>query len=593
VTYAKALVAVLVVSVLSTAIALAAARFFGLGSLPFYLAYGSASLACSVTAVEVLGRGAPGRALLAWLIWNGLGAVYAVLFVLVIRFTWVEFFINPTGAMADTLLGDHKTVVCPQCGYTFAVNASMESNPQAGSPIPVVGCTCPNCRFHCALGTGGMSATIEGGDRVCVAKGLANALLPTQRWDLVVFQFPGDDSVPGGPMSTTRPGLNYPKRVVGLPGETIGIWQGKLYALPGGQPEAADRAAPPDDLRKPAHLHEDESKELLERQDPAFAILRKRPDQVLALRRLVYDNDHPAQDLVGKLAPRWAADAGASWEADAAQRFHHPAGQGDDVAWLRYRHILRASPVDAAGKPRPELITDFLGYNTYEPGFGGPVGRNWVGDLMLECEVTTDQPSGELVLELSKGVDRFQARWDLASAACTLVRLGKDKPEEQLDRKPTAVRPGTHRLRFSNVDERLLVWVDSDLPFGDGVPYPPARQQGPVAENDLQPASIGARGAGVDVRHLRLWRDTYYTLDPRSGSDARWEGDDWADPQGWGPLQHLLARTLYVHPDHYFCVGDNSTESSDSRTWGLVPKRLMLGRALFIYYPADRVGLIR
>jgi len=51
--------------------------------------------------------------------------------------------------------------------------------------------------------------------------------------------------------------------------------------------------------------------------------------------------------------------------------------------------------------------------------------------------------------------------------------------------------------------------------------------------------------------------------------------------------------TLYVQPNHYLCLGDNSPESSDSRVWGLVPNRLLLGRALLVYYPFGRAGRIR
>jgi signal peptidase I len=46
-------------------------------------------------------------------------------------------------------------------------------------------------------------------------------------------------------------------------------------------------------------------------------------------------------------------------------------------------------------------------------------------------------------------------------------------------------------------------------------------------------------------------------------------------------------------------MGDNSAESSDSRYWGLVPERLMLGRALVVYFPfwplgsVNRAGTIR
>ena len=50
---------------------------------------------------------------------------------------------------------------------------------------------------------------------------------------------------------------------------------------------------------------------------------------------------------------------------------------------------------------------------------------------------------------------------------------------------------------------------------------------------------------------------------------------------------------MYVQPGHYLCLGDNSQASSDSRDWGLVPHRLMLGRALAVYYPIERIGPIR
>ena len=92
------------------------------------------------------------------------------------------------------------------------------------------------------------------------------------------------------------------------------------------------------------------------------------------------------------------------------------------------------------------------------------------------------------------------------------------------------------------------------------------------------PASVGVRGGSkLSVAHLQLWRDTYYTQQPQ---------------------EHNVVNgvaTRYVQPGHYLCLGDNSSESSDSRFWGLVPERLLLGRALVVYYPFthSRAGLIR
>lgn len=40
-----------------------------------------------------------------------------------------------------------------------------------------------------------------------------------------------------------------------------------------------------------------------------------------------------------------------------------------------------------------------------------------------------------------------------------------------------------------------------------------------------------------------------------------------------------------VPAGHFFAMGDNSPNSSDSRTWGFVPKKAIIGRAVFIYYP--------
>ncbi len=37
--------------------------------------------------------------------------------------------------------------------------------------------------------------------------------------------------------------------------------------------------------------------------------------------------------------------------------------------------------------------------------------------------------------------------------------------------------------------------------------------------------------------------------------------------------------------DHYFAMGDNSPHSADSRMWGFVPQKEIVGRAVVIYYP--------
>ncbi len=45
-----------------------------------------------------------------------------------------------------------------------------------------------------------------------------------------------------------------------------------------------------------------------------------------------------------------------------------------------------------------------------------------------------------------------------------------------------------------------------------------------------------------------------------------------------------------VGPDEYFVLGDNSSDSNDSRYWGCVPKAALYGKVAMIYYPFGRAG---
>jgi signal peptidase I len=48
-----------------------------------------------------------------------------------------------------------------------------------------------------------------------------------------------------------------------------------------------------------------------------------------------------------------------------------------------------------------------------------------------------------------------------------------------------------------------------------------------------------------------------------------------------------------VPADQYFVLGDHRSSSNDSRMWGMVPRRYIYGKAAFVYWPLDRLGLLR
>lgn len=52
-------------------------------------------------------------------------------------------------------------------------------------------------------------------------------------------------------------------------------------------------------------------------------------------------------------------------------------------------------------------------------------------------------------------------------------------------------------------------------------------------------------------------------------------------------------QAIKVAEDSYYVLGDNSSSSQDSRYWGFVPKKNVLGKAMLIYWPINRMRLIK
>ncbi len=526
--------------------------------------------------------------------------VVAFILALLVRGFEAEAFVIPTGSMAPTLMGRHKEVTCPECGYVYAVNASDEvegSSAGGSSPRRVYSGVCVNCRYQARVD----DEPSFKGDRILVMKfpyDLPNLYgsTPPRRWDVVVFRYPEE------------PEVSYIKRLVGLPGETLRIWYGDVF------------------LRQPG------GKEFLQARKPL--------EHQQAMLMMVYDDAHRAASL--KTRPewrRWSPTKPDAWAVDATGPGTYVASPaGDAWAELGYRHLvpdsLQWSAIEAGDAltrgPRPTLITDFYSYNTNLlrensdlSGVNGPVQEgvwlqpHWVGDLSVSARVSGDGAPGSIRFELVEGGVSNFCEIDLRSGEAVLTHGGVE-----LGRAPTGLKgDGAHDVSFANVDNRLTLVVDGRPAFGDGRSYEdePDHHPAPTAA-DLAPVKIAARGVRVRVSGLVLKRDIYYTLDPGQNDYLTYASDPrrprtaaelfdlLADPARVAALGPLRWSNDYpIGQDRFMMLGDNSPRSKDSRGWSdsdridpsspehgwdstgrkpwEVPRSMLTGKAFCVYWP--------
>ena len=119
-----------------------------------------------------------------------------------------------------------------------------------------------------------------------------------------------------------------------------------------------------------------------------------------------------------------------------------------------------------------------------------------------------------------------------------------------------------------------------------------------VAGSSMEPALANGDRIIVD-----LW--TYQQRPPRPGEVVLFRGPGPSEPvlikrcaappepfRGARPAPGLWPGRAEV-AGSFWAVGDNPEESLDSRTFGPIPERRLLGRVVWRYWPPERAGSIR
>lgn len=532
--------------------------------------------------------------------------VVAVILAFLFRGFVAEAFVIPTGSMAPTLQGRHMDVICAECGHQYRTGASVE-NDEFGPPRGEVTRTrCPICRYPMTLDKeGDVNQRSFNGDRILVSK-FAYQFQAPQRWDVIVFKYPGNAKI------------NYIKRLVGLPGETLRIWHGDVYIL-----DPATQGDSPERQR--------------------FRIERKPADKVLAMLQLVDDSRYVSRRMQEAGWPdRWVGLTSDGWQKSADGQF--TIAPSESLQWLRYRHLPpgyndwrivgHGEPLHLDSNDAGQLITDYYEYNDTVSQYDGD-SRCWVGDLALECEVEITGGEGEIRLDLVEGGQHFSCTLNTATGEAKLAiddgahnftdADGHSAPQPAAHTKFRG--HGEFSLRFANVDDQLHLWINESLvQFDSPTTFVPAAEAIPrwseQDPGDLQPVGIASRGLAMHGRRLRILRDVYYRAVEASqfhDHDSEYEtatirsGDNietvMSQPRSWSKTNLFAARravTFKLGPDQFFPLGDNSPQSRDARIWTngsagpppYVERQLLIGKALAIYWPhgwryrSDQVGFI-
>jgi len=140
-----------------------------------------------------------------------------------------------------------------------------------------------------------------------------------------------------------------------------------------------------------------------------------------------------------------------------------------------------------------------------------------------------------------------------------------------------SMRPTFHNKQY--ILTNLIVLKFEKPKLGDVIVF----KAPPSPEKDYIKRVIGVPGDTVNLNDGRVYRNGNLLDESKYlNSSVKTYGGSFLSE----------GNPVTVPSDSYLVMGDNRSGSSDSREWGFVPEKNVIGQSLFVYWPLNRMEII-
>ena len=114
----------------------------------------------------------------------------------------------------------------------------------------------------------------------------------------------------------------------------------------------------------------------------------------------------------------------------------------------------------------------------------------------------------------------------------------------------------------------------------------------PRPSNEPCPRSTPQRSSANFIKRVvAVGGDRVKVLNNHAYVNGKRQGDGFANLTPCTDVCNL-PKQITIPPGQFFMMGDNRGQSDDSRDWGPVPKKWIIGEAFFTYWPPSRIGTL-